>query len=448
MKSKIALIITSMFIFIFAFQSKSFAQLSLTAQIRIRTELRDGYGTILPKTVPSAIFTSQRTRLNALYSMYRVKLYVSLQDVGVWGQDASTINTTTVANNNGLQLHEAWAEISLTDTTVKNKWLNLKAGRQEIIYDGQRLLGNADFLQQARTFDAAILKYETKSYLLHFGIAYNQNAQNASGTVYNPIPPGNYTANSNGGDMYKSFEYLYADRKLNHGSFSFLFFTDQFSKYHIDSVTHAHDYQSGVWARATTGFYFTNTFNKVNVSAEAYYQFGEDSTGQTVSSELLGASAQYAFSKKISIGPGVDYYSGGTSGTTSNAFDPLYGTAHKFAGYMDYFYAASGFGKIGLMDIYAKAKYKPTDKYLLMADVHLFNSATAVNNFSNKDLGQELDLTASYNLTRAVSFEASYCHYFSTSLLTSAAVKNVSNPQNGGNWAYITLNIKPDFLIK
>ena len=80
--------------------------------------------------------------------MYRLKFGLTLQDVRVWGQDVSTINRTTTANNNGLMLHEAWAEILLTDTTLKNKAFSLKIGRQELAYDDQRLLGNLDWLHR------------------------------------------------------------------------------------------------------------------------------------------------------------------------------------------------------------------------------------------------------------------------------------------------------------
>ena len=130
----------------------------------------------------------------------------------MWGQDVSTINRSIAQDNNALMLHEAWAEILLTDTTIKNKSLSLKLGRQEIAYDDERLIGKLDWLQQGRRHDAAVLKYETKSWLLHLGAAYNQNKENASGTVYNSTPAGNYTATTNGGTMYKSMQFLYAGK--------------------------------------------------------------------------------------------------------------------------------------------------------------------------------------------------------------------------------------------
>ena len=50
------------------------------------------------------------------------KFMLPLQDVRVWGQDASSVNRVTTDANDGLMIHEAWAEISLVDTgkVIKN----------------------------------------------------------------------------------------------------------------------------------------------------------------------------------------------------------------------------------------------------------------------------------------------------------------------------------------
>ncbi|HEY0108368.1 MAG TPA: hypothetical protein VGB67_02005, partial [Fibrella sp.] len=53
-------------------QSISFAQFSLTGQLRTRTEVRNGLGNLAPKGSPSAFFTSQRTRLTFGYKWDRV----------------------------------------------------------------------------------------------------------------------------------------------------------------------------------------------------------------------------------------------------------------------------------------------------------------------------------------------------------------------------------------
>jgi hypothetical protein len=424
------------------------AQFSFGGQLRTRTELRDGQGNPLPKDAKAALFTSQRTRLTAGYNAYRLKFFVAVQDVRVWGQDVSTINRTTTQDNNGLMLHEAWAEIALTDTTNKNTKLGLKIGRQELVYDDQRLLGNLDWLQQARRHDAAVLKLDVKNFTIHTGFAFNQNKENASGIKYNSTPPGNYPASTNGGSMYKSMEYAYAGYKLKNGTVSFLFLSDQFSKYHTDMVnnTPSKIYDDGVWNRYTTGLYLLNNYKALSVTAAAYYQAGENANGTKISGALLSGAAFYNVNKIFTIGGGVDYTTGGTNGSTNKAFDPLYGTPHKFWGTMDYYYAASGFGNKGLIDYYIKTKLKPSASWLITADAHQFTSASGVkdatgNNLS-RNFGNEIDVTGNYALTKNISFEAGYSHYFSTASLVSPGVKNIPNAQDNNNWAYLSVNVK------
>lgn len=212
------------------------AQITLSGQVRTRTELRDGQGAPLPLGAKPAFFTSQRIRLSVGYQLHRLKVGVTALDVRVWRQDVSIINRTTTQDLNGVMLHEAWAELGLTDTAVKNKSLSLKIGRQELVYDDQRLLGKLDWLQQGRRHDAALLKFETAGYLLHFGAAFNQNREFSSGTVYYNTPPGNYPATTNGGSMYKSMAFLYAGKKLKRGNASLLFRNDAFNTYRTKPV--------------------------------------------------------------------------------------------------------------------------------------------------------------------------------------------------------------------
>ena len=62
--------------------------------------------------------------------------------------------------------------------------------------------------------------------------------------------------------------------------------------------------------------------------------------------------------------------------------------------------------------------------------------------------GQEMDFIGNYSLNKQISFEAGYGGYFSTSLLVSPSVKNVPNAQTYSNWAYLSINIRPEFSFK
>lgn len=447
-------------LFCFLTSPAVFAQLTISGQVRTRTELRNGQGTPQVEDTARAIFTSQRTRLNIGYAGYRFKIYTSLQDVRVWGQDASSINRITTDANDGFMLHEAWAEISLVDTGKVIRNFTLKIGRQELVYDDVRLLGNLDWLQQARRHDAALVKFEHNGWTAHLGAAYNQNAERKSNTIFNGVPAG-YTASTNGmTSLYKSMQFLYIGRKHHFGNSSFLFFKDDFSKFHfadtdLDKKTPIYD--RGVWSRYTVGGnIFGTAKRKLSFAVSAFYQGGKYRDGTELGEYLLSASTQYALGRKWSVGPGVDVTSGNNGADPTKKyqrFDPLYGTPHKFWGYMDYFYVADGFGSSGLVDYYLKAKYKAKDNFTLGLDAHEFMLPSAVANndgkMMSKKLGTEIDFVFVYNMTKAVTIEGGYSAMMSTGTMASARVKNVKRAADFSDWAYLMINIKPaEFIVK
>lgn len=372
----------SLFLCLLLLVIKTNGQFSLTGQLRTRTEVRNGLGNLVPVGSKAAAFTSQRTRLNFGYKWDRVTFGVSIQDVRVWGQDASSISN---ADGNRLMLHEGWADIVLAnkaDTTIKFRFvdlLSLKIGRQELVYDDVRLIGNLDWLQQGRRHDMALLKMVHKGWQVDVGYAFNQNtdAFNTTGTSYIPgnIPP--YIKNSAGvlvptpagivpltasGSMannsvkagapvytnppstnganqdYKSFTSVYISRKFNQTKFSALFFNDQFGKYKIDSVTanggyvygrrfagagsaDTYDY-SGTSSRYTYGLMINHTignasgFGKIALQAAYYAQSGKDRDGVKIDAYHYTISGMYQ-KGKWSIGPGYDVLSGNDAASTS-----------------------------------------------------------------------------------------------------------------------------------
>jgi len=279
------------------------AQFTLTGTMRTRTEIRNGLGNLVPTGSKSAAFTSQRTRLNFGYKWDRVLFGAAVQDVRVWGQDASSISNADGAK---LMLHEGWADVTLAnkaDTTVKFKLvdlLSIKIGRQELIYDDVRLIGNLDWLQQARRHDMVLLKGVHKGWQFDLGYAFGQNTDAfgvTTGTAYLPANVAGYTRTSTGvlvptpagmipltvqGNVnnnssktgglawtnppstngasqdYKSFKSLYVSKKFNQTKFSGLLFQDDFGAYRLDS--------SG---NATTGYVYGRRFVPAN-AADAF----------------------------------------------------------------------------------------------------------------------------------------------------------------------------------
>jgi hypothetical protein len=59
-----------------------------------------------------------------------------------------------------------------------------------------------------------------------------------------------------------------------------------------------------------------------------------------------------------------------------------------------------------------------------------------------------LDLKMSYNMTKMINIEAGYSFMQATNSMASAQVKNVANANLTPQWAYVMVNIKPNFLNK
>ena len=484
------------------------AQFSLIGQVRTRTELRNGLGNLAPKDAKPAAFTSQRTRLTFNYKWDRITFQTAIQDMRVWGQDAATINNT---DGNRLMVHEAWADIILAnsaDTTIKFKPvqnLSLKIGRQELVYDDIRLLGNLDWLQQGRRFDAALLKVQHLGWALDLGAGMNQNtdAFGTVGTFYTSgnaptsalssknvaltIPAGFLPTNGKGGapvvatplstngqnQQFKSFQMAYLTRKFKQTKFSALVFKDDFQKYRIDSLgsttqgyVYGYRYDvTGTNSRLTYGAMLTGQFGsasskpgKVQWQAVGYMQSGKDRDGLTLKKAYHYGANMLIQNGLFSAGPGYEVLSGNNATTTkageSSRFDPLYGTPHKHWGYMDYFYVGTGSPAGGLQDAFLKFKYAGT-RLTTTFDIHYFALAAATYNKMPDapagaklaaKLGTEFDFTAAYSLNKFTTLELGYALMNGTNTLEYSKQGTMNQKNKLGTWAYLMINIRPDFF--
>ncbi len=442
------------------------AQVSFSGQLRTRTELRDGQGTLPVADAKPSLFTSQRTRLNLGYSTDRYRFFVSGQDVRVWGADQSTISNL---EGGRFFLHQAWGELILSDTThIKVDHLSIKAGRQEIMYDDSRLLGNLDWLQQARRHDAIVLKFSHKGWQADAGFAFNQNhgkdTPGKTGNIYQSTPAAPVAPGTNGiGMMYKSMQYGYFARSGSFGKLSLLVFKDDFQKTQTaEGIT---TFVEGVNSRVTVGgALFSRLSPNLNLNAAAYYQGNNDRLGNTLDAYNLTLDAAYTYGR-FTTNPGFDLLSGNNTAkasSTNHRFDPLYGTPHKFWGFMDYFYVADAFGldgsparSPGLLNYFVRNKYKAHEKLLLALDVHEFyaanrlapGEATTGIKPSGRRFGTEIDVVATYAFAKNVSLEAGYATMFATDNLKLVKAPAAAK-ENRGQWAYVSLNLTPDFMAK
>ena len=418
---QVAVIFSALFL---ACSNSAYAQLTLSGEVRPRSEYRHGFSSLAEEDQSTAFFTEQRTRFNLVYGSEKYKIKFVFQDVRSWGSQPQLTNNSGALTS----IHEAWAQIFMNEN-----W-STKLGRQEISYDDHRIFGNVGWAQQARSHDAWVTRYSKSKFKADIGLAYNQDGPQINTSFYS-VPR-----------SYKAFQYLWIHNDFNHVGYSFLFLNN--------------GRQGGIPTDGKTYFSQTIggrlTFTPGNIKGDAalYHQRGNEADGvRDISALLYSVNLKYQISDKHSIGVGYEFISGNdqtATEPTNGAFNPFYGTNHKFNGLMDYFYVGNHIGNVGLKDLQANFTSKMSDKWTATAAVHLFSSDGDIidpNGINNERLssnfGTELDLVSSIKVNREININFGYSQIFGTSSLE--AIKG-GDKDEMNNWAWFMISIKPTFL--
>jgi hypothetical protein len=390
-------------------------QIGISAEVRPRFENKHGYKTLLNTNEEGSNFISQRTRLNFFFNQDNLKLGVSFQNVRVWG-DVSTLSANDKANS----LHEAWAEYAISDQ------FSLKFGRQEIVYDDSRIFGNVGWAQQARSHDALIAKIILKDKSrLDLGFALNNDNQSEKDLLY---------SNAAG---YKTFQYAWYHTKIKNVGLSFLAlnvgveYLDFLNEQKINNT-------QTVGGRAT--------FKVANIMFDgATYIQNALFDNTDVDAYYLGGNAKIKASENYTLGLGFEYLSGKDMNDVTpgvKSFNPVFGTNHKFNGWMDYFYVGNHLGNVGLVDFYATIAYKK-DKFSAKLVPHIFKSAADIyDGTSNvsRNLGTEIDFTIGYKISKNINFSAGHSNMFASSSME--LLKGGSSTENN-SWTWLMFTFKP-----
>jgi len=392
--------------------NQTIAQVSLSGEIRPRTELSHGYKSLATENQDASIVTTQRTRLNFQYKSANVLTKVALQDVRLWGGQAQL----TGNDNYAVSIHEAWAEVFLLPA------FSFRAGRQELNYDDQRILGAVNWVQQARSHDLLLFKYE-KAISLHVGIAHHE-----SGSLTDNI--------YSGSDAYKNLQFIWLNRKWNKNSLSLIFLNN--------GVPVTNGTEQKVNYSQTSGAHFTSAIKALSISSNLYFQSGKAVSGKDISALNFLIEAGGKLSEKNLLTAGFEYLSGTDYSETTKmkSFTPLYGTNHKFNGAMDYFYVGNHLGSVGLQDIYLKYDYKQ-EKLSANAELHYFASAAGITASAKKYLGTELDLSASWSINPEAKLTVGWSVMFADD---SMVLLKGGNTKTFSNWAFLMLTVAPNFL--
>jgi len=408
------------------FTITSKAQFSIDAELRPRTEYRHGYSSLIAKDAEPGYGISTRARLNFDYKAEGYEIFMSMQDVLVWGENRQILPKDL---NNSFAIFQAWAKIKLGEN------ISTKFGRQVLSYDDQRIMGGLDWAQQGRNHDAILLKYNKDKFLFDLGFAFNQDYDNISG-----FQSSDNTYNTKGFFSYKTMQYGHFKKSWDNFSGSLLVLNNGFQNFDTNNN------QDGISNLQTFGVHLNYGKKLLGIAGNLYLQTGERQGEVNVKGAYL-ASLEFTFKTNtlVNFGLGGEIISGNDADAgETGAFFPLYGTNHKFNGFMDYFYVGNHANSIGLVDIHASAKFTLNNKSNLLLKVLNFSGEQELPS-GTKALGTEVDLVYAYKL-KGFTFVAGYSQMFASKGMYELKGLDESLAAGTQNWAWAMVVFKPKFL--
>ncbi len=421
-----------------------YGDFTIDAQVRARGEYR---GILNAGDNGSNLFVNDRVRLSFGWERKNLSMKVAAQHTGLWQDNGQK---STMGN---IALHEAWAKIMF------GKGFFAQAGRQELSYDDERLLGAHDWAASGRAHDALRLGWENTQHKVHAIVSFNQT-MDAWDEMVSP------SSSSSGLKPYKNMQALWYHFGRDEAPF-------QISALFLNQgVSDASG--NGVNYMQTFGTYASFEKKRLSANASFYYQLGRDRTGTDVSAFLLSGNIGWQFSSKWKAMIGDDYLSGSKwAGGSTQTFNTLYGSYHEFFGTMDCF----GYGSIpryGLNDLNACAQFKANSKLDMSLSCHWFVTTSPIKDYLkdyrdpnnhilypaklltaeevehwwplnggnhrfSQNLGTELDLQVNARPWKNVSIQAGYSMMCGTETMQLIKGTDTSGLQHFG-WVSFNLN--------
>jgi len=290
-----------------------------------------------------------------------------------------------IADPDGNRLYKAFLDYKgISDTLIR-------VGRQEIILDDARLLGNIGWRLNGQSFDAVSIT--------------NTSVQDLK--------------------IYAGYVNQVNDIFLTHSDLDHFYLVNAkyspFEKHSLSGYVYLLDTESNVdTARdsATYGFRFVGKPAPFDYYIDYTHQ-SDFADGEDHDADMFNAYLGMQVSK-VNIGAGYSYISGQDG--SDRPFDTLFSTAHKFNGFADLFLATNGGGLLGgLEDYYVKASTKVLGCKLI-AVYHYFD--TVDDDAFDGTYGDEVDLVLVKPINKNLKLLIKYANF----MQDDDASNGVANP--------------------
>ena len=445
-------------------QSADFIPWNVGGSLRGRYENKQGYG--ISGIHGSADFSAQGAKVDNNYYLTRTRLHIGYTETWwnafVEGQSSTANNDARYAYANSpavpgtvkrlgygpesdtLDLHQAYVALG----NAKEFPLTAKVGRQELSYGEERLVGAGNWNNIGRAFDAAKVRWQNEWFgadvfsgrpvVPQDGVFDQANDYDFLSGVYATslkIPKTIL-------DVY--FLAHNATRAANRAEPS-----PQFPQPTARDV-----YTIGGRVKSKPG-----EIGNWDYTVEGAYQFGDFAPTTTAArltqnAYMVIVQGGYTFANVWATPRlGVEYdYSSGDSNTndgTHGTFDSLFPTNHKFYGYMNFCSLQN------IQALQSSLQLRPAKSLTLVLEGNNFWLANGNDYFYTSSgtprmtggygrgqgystfVGSELDVTATYALTRFAQVEAGYGHFFTGDYIQQTLAGH--GGAQDANWVYTQL---------
>ncbi|NIX59141.1 MAG: alginate export family protein, partial [candidate division Zixibacteria bacterium] len=376
--------------------------------------------------------------------------FFQVQGIGIWGlkDNRSSIGPSDTIFDAGF--HQAY----FTVNQFYDLPLDFQIGRQEVVLDGHRLIGNVGWFQGGRSHDSVRLTYSVEDFTFLYVFSQSQEFDNSGS--FAGIAIGSSTVDPS--DKLDTVTHIIwgnaKDLLGEHSSTSIYAIYVNASDVNPDLVgpppVIVDKVHNDIY---TTGLRQEGRLFGLDYRGEFYYQFGQaeqtellDDLGTPVARGMDREAYMYGLRlgkrfNKVPWKPSLTLWYDFLSGTdwndiTNNKFSTfatLFATQHKFYGSMDLYQVSGVLGdgrttnQLGLRDLAVKTSVQPMDKFLIQADFHQFWTDTDLSDPDNAplaaamgwctcdtNLGQELDITLVHRYNNYLTISAGYSRYFAT----------------------------------
>lgn len=341
-------------------------------------------------------FMRQRARLGLRFAYGdELSALVQVQDVRTWGEESDTLGDFAA---NGFDLHQGFMEI------IAAPDLRLRMGRQEIALLNQRLVGNVNFVEQGRSFDAVRLMARAFEQQLSIDLFYARTLDDLAAGSLAADDVFAYTFRLQFGDWFQPA--LIGVIDLNSAS---------------DRV------------RATNGVVLQSEFPfGLRFSIEGYVQAGGATIGEA---DVAYFAWMFATRLRFTLvdsdmAPFLEAFVETLSGdddpsdADEHTFDTLFATNHKFYGEADFFLnIPADTAKRGLLDAGAMLGAKLGEDGFVQLAFHVFQAMAGQGGPTS--FGQELDLTCGMKVNPHLTLDLNYSLF-----LPGAALASDGDPEH------------------